>query len=110
MVEGDIFALDADALGPVDAVLDRAALIALPDGMRARYAAHLARLAGCAPILLVTFEYPEGVLEGPPFSVPVPQAEALFAQTHRAELLESVAAWFRDGIEGREHALLLRPF
>ena len=41
---GDIFDLDDAVLGRVDAVYDRAALVALPDDMRARYVAHLPRL------------------------------------------------------------------
>ena len=46
---GDIFDLDPETLGVVDAIYDRAALVALPDAMRARYAAHLADLTGAAP-------------------------------------------------------------
>lgn len=38
---GDIFELSSKILGPVDAIYDRAALIALPDETRTRYAAHL---------------------------------------------------------------------
>lgn len=44
--QGDIFALDAETLGPVDAVYDRAALIALPPDMRPRYAAHVTAITG----------------------------------------------------------------
>jgi thiopurine S-methyltransferase len=40
---GDFFALTPDLLGTVDAVYDRAALIALPSDLRGRYAAHCAR-------------------------------------------------------------------
>jgi len=67
---GDFFDLDKEMLGPVDAVYDRAALVALPDnGLRMRYANHLHTIAGEAPQLVITFEYGDGVLEGPPFSV-----------------------------------------
>jgi len=66
---GDIFALDADTLGPVDAVYDRAALVALPPELRVRYAAHLCALTGAAPQLLVTFEYDQAQHAGPPFAV-----------------------------------------
>ena len=38
---GDIFDLSREMLGPVDAIYDRAALVALPEDMRNRYAAHL---------------------------------------------------------------------
>lgn len=66
---GDIFNVTPELLGPVDAVYDRAALVALPQNMRARYAAHLTALAAHAPQLLISFEYDQQVMEGPPFSV-----------------------------------------
>ncbi|MEO0485119.1 MAG: thiopurine S-methyltransferase [Pseudomonadota bacterium] len=68
--QGDIFALTADALGPVDAVFDRAALVALPPAMRVDYAQHLASLTAHAPQLLVTYEYDNPAMQGPPHSVP----------------------------------------
>ena len=75
---GDIFALDAATLGAVDAVYDRAALVALPPEMRGRYAEHLAAITDRAPQLLVGFEYDQALFDGPPFSVP----EAEIARAH----------------------------
>lgn len=66
---GDIFALSRDILGPVDAVYDRAALVALPEDMRPRYAAHLAEITDHAPQLLICYEYDQSLQEGPPFSI-----------------------------------------
>lgn len=66
---GDIFRLSARALGPVDAVFDRAALVALPAEMRGRYAAHVAEITAWAPQLLVCYEYDQALAAGPPFSV-----------------------------------------
>jgi thiopurine S-methyltransferase len=66
---GDIFEVTAGHLGRIDAVYDRAALVALPPDMRARYAAHLADITCTAPQFLLTFEYDQSVMEGPPFSV-----------------------------------------
>lgn len=71
---GDLFALTPAQLGPIDAVYDRAALIALPEEMRWRYGAQMSRLVNAAPQLVVTLEYDQKVAEGPPFSV---SAEAL---------------------------------
>jgi len=76
---GDMFATDATLLGAIDAVYDRAALIALPPAMRSRYAAHVRALAGAAPILLVTLEYPQEVMEGPPFAVLEDEVRSLYA-------------------------------
>jgi len=108
---GDIFALDAELLGPVDAVYDRAALVALPEKMRLGYAAHLAAITGTAPQLLVTFEYDQDRMEGPPFSI----TEAEVSRCHGARFsIERLAeAEVPGGLKGicpaRETALLLRP-
>lgn len=83
---GDIFALSADALGPIDAIYDRAALIALPEPMRRDYVRHLGDLAPGAAQLLITLDYDQGKLNGPPFSVPPAMVDALYPG--RARLLE----------------------
>ncbi len=54
---GDIFSLQIEQLGHIDAVYDRAALTALPELLRARYAEHLqSLLPASAPLLLLTIE------------------------------------------------------
>jgi len=70
ILEGDALALTPDVLGPVEAVYDRAALVALPPEMRELYAHCLARLLPSgARGLLIAFEYPQELKGGPPFSV-----------------------------------------
>ena len=66
---GDIFDLTREILGPVDAVYDRAALVALPEAMRARYTMHLKAITGTAPQLVIGYQYDQSVGDGPPFSV-----------------------------------------
>jgi len=66
---GDIFALSRKVLGPVDAVYDRAALVALPEEMRARYTAHLTEITDNAPQFLICYEYDQSLMDGPPFSI-----------------------------------------
>ncbi len=66
---GDLFDLSREMLGPVDAVYDRAALVALPEAMRAQYTAHLKSLTALAPQLVIGYEYDQTVVPGPPFSV-----------------------------------------
>lgn len=70
LVCGDAFGLDAEILAGCAAVYDRAALVALPPPLREAYAERLMpRLpAGCEG-LLVTLEYPQQEMDGPPFSV-----------------------------------------
>lgn len=75
---GDIFALSAEALGAVDAVYDRAALIALPPSMRLRYARHMRALARVVPQLVVTLEYDQQQMDGPPFAVSAAELVGLF--------------------------------
>jgi len=96
---GDIFALDPATLGPVDAVYDRAALVALPPEMRARYAAHLVALTATAPQLLLTFEYDQRLMAGPPFSVKPPELRRLYGASHRLTLLERLD--LDEGLRGR---------
>ncbi|MGQ0555223.1 MAG: thiopurine S-methyltransferase [Nitrospiraceae bacterium] len=66
---GDFFDLSREMLGPVDAVYDRAALVALPEAMRAQYTAHLKSLTALSPQLIIGYEYDQTVVPGPPFSV-----------------------------------------
>ena len=79
LVCGDAFALDEDILRDCAAVFDRAALIALPPGLRQRYARQLySRLpTGCRG-LLITLEYPQHEKDGPPFSVQENEVHALY--------------------------------
>lgn len=68
---GDFFALTKEDVGTATAAYDRAAIVALPPDLRARYAAHLrVLLAKGTPILTVTFDYDETRFTGPPFVVP----------------------------------------
>jgi thiopurine S-methyltransferase len=66
---GDIFDLSSEVLGPVDAVYDRAALVALPETMRVRYTAHLKTITAFAPQLVIGYEYDQTMAPGPPFSI-----------------------------------------
>ena len=86
---GDAFALDEAVLRDCDAVLDRAALIALPHDLRERYARELyAKLRPGCRGLLITLEYPQHEKAGPPFSVDEAEVHALFDRDWRVELLE----------------------
>lgn len=69
IVVGDIFALSSNDIGNIDAIYDRAALVALPVDMRSRYTEHLIDLTKNAPQLLITFTYDQGLMAGPPFSL-----------------------------------------
>lgn len=87
---GDIFALTRDALGPVDAIYDRAALVALPDTMRDRYAPHLVQITGHAPQLLICFEYDQSLVDGPPFAIDDAEVRQLYGETYALTALDTV--------------------
>lgn len=87
---GDVFDVDAEALGPVHAVYDRAAVVALPEDTRTRYAAHISKLTRRAPQLVVTLEYDQGLMRGPPFSVSRDELVRLYGGDYVIRDVESV--------------------
>ena len=59
---------------------DRAALIALPPEMRERYAGHLQAVLPTRSLgLLVTIDYPQAEMAGPPFAVPDEEVRGYYA-------------------------------
>ncbi len=96
---GDIFKLNAELLGPVDAVYDRAALVALPKETRARYTAHLSALTAAAPQLLISYEYDQSQMSGPPFSVSSTEVAQHYGERYEIKLLTS--ADVPGGLKGR---------
>ena len=85
---GDFFDLKAEDLVGVAGVYDRASLIALPPIMRERYTRHLdAVLPFEAKILLVTMEYPQEEMQGPPFSVIEEEVHNLYGDRYAIERL-----------------------
>ena len=85
---GDFFDLSAVDLANVSAVYDRASLVALPPDMRERYARHLVDILPAATkILLITFDYPQAEMQGPPFAVSVNEVEALYGKYAEIRLL-----------------------
>lgn len=85
---GDFFDLGREDLAKVSAVYDRASLVALPPDMRERYARHLVEiLPPATQILLVTFDYPQAEMQGPPFAVSVNEVEALYGKYAEIRLL-----------------------
>ncbi len=95
---GDIFDLAGDMLGSVQAVYDRAALVALPEGMRERYAKHVMMISNRAPQFLLTFEYDQTVMNGPPFSLNDQDVMELYKDTYEVTLLAHAAV--SGGLKG----------
>ncbi len=77
---GDFFSLTAAHMAPAGAMYDRASLIALPPAMRQRYAAAIAaKLPPAARVVLVTVEYDQGRMSGPPFAVHEEEVARLYS-------------------------------
>jgi thiopurine S-methyltransferase len=108
---GDIFDLSRGELGEVDAVYDRAALIALPELLRTRYARHLVQITNRAIQLLICVNYEQHLIAGPPFSVDAAEVARLYQGTYDLKLLGSVEV--PGGLKGKcaamEDVWLLRP-
>lgn len=86
---GDFFDLSAAALATYDAVYDRAALIALPPATRQRYAEHLlAGLHADTRLLLITLDYDQRLMDGPPFAVSDDEIQTLFGDSCRITCLD----------------------
>jgi thiopurine S-methyltransferase len=70
---------------PYDAVYDRAALVALPPDLRPAYAAHTKSLMKPeAHHLLITLEYDQSKVNGPPFSVLADEVQGYWPNLRRA--------------------------
>ncbi len=108
---GDFFNISSDHLGPVDAVYDRAALVALPKAMRKRYTAHLTTITNSAPQLLFCYEYDQKQMKGPPFSVSGEELKQHYQYHYDLNLISSRDV--PDGLKGKcsakENTWLLKP-
>ncbi|VAW92205.1 Thiopurine S-methyltransferase [hydrothermal vent metagenome] len=85
---GDFFKLTPVQMVNVAAVYDRAALIALPQVMRVDYSQHLNLLCPAQPRLLVTLEYEQAQMAGPPFAVLEKEVQAVYANGFKLDCLQ----------------------
>lgn len=85
---GDLFDLGASDMADVRGIYDRAALVAMPPEMRARYAKHLVSIVPAgAPVLLQTIEFDQELMAGPPFSVDAAEVHKLYGGAYHCEEL-----------------------
>lgn len=95
---GDIFDLDQPTLGHVDAVYDRAAMVALPDSMRDDYITHVLKISNQSKQLLISFEYDTSKMDGPPFSHSEKEIKHYYQQFNSIEQLTSEQ--LAEGLKG----------
>ena len=96
---GDLFHVTREMLGPVDAIYDRAALVALPKDMRDRYTEHLMQISDNAPQLVIAYEYDQSVMGGPPFSVSNEEVRRHYTDSYNLTLL--VSSDVPGGLKGK---------
>lgn len=103
--------MSANTLGSVDAIYDRATLVALPATLRQEYARHLVMISASAKQLLISFDYPQSLMAGPPFSISEATLAQLYAGFYRYEELErrAVAGKLKGQVDATEVAWLLEP-
>ncbi|EIF41835.1 thiopurine S-methyltransferase [gamma proteobacterium BDW918] len=108
---GDIFALNSELLGPVDAIYDRAALVALPDTLRAAYTTLLKEITHTAPQLLINYDYDQTAQAGPPFSISDAELASHYQAAYHVQLLSSnvVAGGLKGKCPALEKVWLLLP-
>jgi len=100
---GDFFLLALEDLDAVDAIYDRAALVALPPAMRQTYASHLQCITNCAPQLLITFNYDQSKMPGPPHSIPPQEIQQHYSKAYHIQQLE--ARPVDGGLKGQVEAI-----
>ena len=107
----DIFALSAIDIDAINAIYDRAALIALPANMRADYSRHIVKLSNNAPQLLITLNYDQSKKDGPPFSITQQQLHQYYSADYKIVELESKSSTLNAASEilVTEHVWLLKP-
>ncbi|HEX3836364.1 MAG TPA: thiopurine S-methyltransferase [Steroidobacteraceae bacterium] len=109
--QGDIFDLSRSELREVDAIYDRAALIALPEPLRSRYARHLAEITDRARQLVICVNYEQQRLAGPPFSVNAAEVARLYEYAYELKALGSadVVGGLKGKCPATEDVWLLAP-
>jgi thiopurine S-methyltransferase len=107
---GDIFDVSAKVLGLVDAVYDRAALVAMPENVRHQYTSHLMKITHAAPQLLICYEYNQQLIDGPPFSVSEAEVKHHYASAYQLNCVESkeVAGGLKEKVASIETVWLLQ--
>jgi len=116
LIVGDFFAYaEHYAAEPFDCLYDRAALVALPPEMRKPYVkACKSLLDGSASGLVVTLEYEQELMKGPPFSVPVEEVQRLWQNqlscVDERDVLEELGKAKAAGLPNvQEFTWLLQP-
>lgn len=107
---GDVFKLTSKILGKIDAIYDRAALVALTTELRIQYTKHLRDISDKAPQLLLCFEYDQSLMNRTPYSVEEAEVKRHYAEHYELELLarEEIAGGFKGKLPACDVVWLLK--
>lgn len=95
---GNIFSLTKELIGNIDYIYDRAALVALPKEVRIKYTSHLMNITNSAEQLLITYNYDQTLMDGPPFSVSLHEIEGHYSKHYSIKILETLK--IPNGLKG----------
>ena len=102
VLQGDIFKLTPQILEPVAAIYDRASLIAMPPDLQGPYVGKIAELTPAGTqTLLVSLEYPQHEMAGPPFSVDFLSVTRLYSAHHKIQELDRSDILASDALRSR---------
>ena len=101
---GDFFQLTEKELAGTALVYDRAAIVALPLEMRKDYSNKMKQICGQAKQVLMTLEYDQEVMAGPPFSVTKQEVKEHYADQYalteviRRDIIEQEPRFKQKGL------------
>ena len=87
---GDFFTLTPQIIGNIDAIYDRAAIVALPEWMRTNYTEHMLSLTQNSPQLMTTVVYDQSLMNNSPFSVDQNEIERLYGDHYTISKLDEM--------------------
>jgi len=107
---GDIFDLSQEFVGTIDAIYDRAALVALTKEVRQAYTAHLRKISNNAKQLLLCFEYDQSLMNRTPYSVDAQEVKEHYAEYYELQQLckEEIVGGFKGKIPASDVVWLLQ--
>ncbi len=113
LLQGDYMDLTAAHLMDCKLVYDRASIVAIEAFNRQSYVAKMqALLPAGTPMLVVTLEYDQQRMSGPPYSVPVSEIEALYSPHYQVEVLthaeqiDERPGWRDKGLQSLQESAL----
>ncbi len=89
LYQGDFMHLQAQDLSDCKLVYDRASIVAIESFNRQTYKQKMLQIIPQGtPMLVITLEYDQDIIQGPPFSVPLNEIISLYSPPYSVEILQ----------------------